>query len=126
MSDLHHEKHLENYVVQKLVDQGWQLGSSDHYDQDHAMYSEDLEAWLQTTQKAKWDKLVALNGDKARKVLMHRLEPALEKNGTIQVLRQGFAIAGCGHIDMSEAAPEDKRNEDVLHRYAANRLRVVP
>ena len=126
MSDLHHEKHLENYVVQKLIDQGWLLGSSDHYDQDHAMYPEDLEVWLQTTQKAKWDKLVALNGDKARKVLMDRLERALEKNGTIQVLRQGFAIAGCGHIDMSEAAPEDKRNEDVLHRYAANRLRVVP
>ncbi|SHF46024.1 Type III restriction enzyme, res subunit [Ruegeria intermedia] len=126
MSDLHHEKHLEAYVVQKLVEQGWLLGSSDHYDQDHAMYPEDIEAWVQTTQKAKWDKLVALNGDKARKVLMDRLDAALEKNGTIHVLRRGFAIAGCGHIDMSEAAPEDKRNEDVLHRYAANRLRVVP
>ena len=27
---------------------------------------------------------------------------------------------------MSESAPEDKRNEDVLHRYASNRLRLVP
>ena len=27
---------------------------------------------------------------------------------------------------MSESASEDKRNEDVLHRYASNRLRVVP
>lgn len=27
---------------------------------------------------------------------------------------------------MSEAAPEDKRNADVLQRYAANILRVVP
>jgi type I restriction enzyme R subunit len=42
------------------------------------------------------------------------------------VLRQGFSIAGCGHIDLSEAAPEDKRNADVLKRYAANILRVVP
>ena len=27
---------------------------------------------------------------------------------------------------MSEAAPEDQRNETILARYAANRLRVVP
>ena len=126
MSDLHHEKRFEAYIVQKLVERSWLLGSTDHYDRDHAMYPEDIEAWLNTTQKAKWDKLVALNGDKAQKVLMDRLEAALEKNGTIQVLRQGFSIAGCGHLDMSEAAPEDKRNEDVLHRYKSNRLRVVP
>ena len=126
MSDLHHEKHFEAYFVQKLIEQGWLAGSTGHYDQDHAMYAEDIEVWLKTTQKSKWDKLVALNGDKAQNVVMDRLETALERNGTIQVLRQGFSIAGCGHLDMSEAAPEDKRNEDVLYRYASNRLRVVP
>ena len=57
---------------------------------------------------------------------MDRLSKALETHGTVQVLRQGFSIAGCGHIDLSEAAPEDKRNADVLKRYAANILRVVP
>jgi type I restriction enzyme R subunit len=126
MSDLHHEKHFEAYVVAKLVAQGWLLGKTDAYDQDHAMYPADLLDWVQTTQKPKWDKLVALNGDKAGAVLMERLETALEKHGTIQVLRRGFSIAGCGQIDMSEAAPEDQRNADVLHRYGANRLRVVP
>jgi type I restriction enzyme R subunit len=126
MSELHHEVHLETYVVQKLVAQGWLLGSSVGYDQDHALYPEDLEEWLKATQKAKWDKLVAMNGDKARKVLMDRLETALEKHGLMHVLRRGFDIAGCGHIDMSEAAPEDQRNAAVIQRYAANRLRVVP
>ena len=57
---------------------------------------------------------------------MDRLGKALEKHGTVHSLRQGFAIAGCGQIDLSEAAPEDKRNADVLNRYAANILRVVP
>ena len=51
------------------------------------MYPEDIEAWLRTTQKAKWDRLVALNGDKAQNVVMDGLEAALERNGTIQVLR---------------------------------------
>lgn len=126
MSDHHHEKHLEAYIIQKLVDQGWLLGSTDQYDQDHAMYPEDIEEWLKATQKPKWDKLVAMNGDKAMKVVMDRMEAAIDKNGLMQVLRRGFDIAGCGHLDMSEAAPEDKRNEEVLRRYASNRLRVVP
>lgn len=126
MTELHHEVHLEAYVVKKLVEQGWLLGSSAGYDQDHALYPEDLEEWLKATQPVKWDKLVAMNGDKARKVLMDRLETALEKHGLMHVLRRGFDIAGCGHIDMSEAAPEDQRNAAVILRYAANRLRVVP
>ncbi|MGC1496301.1 MAG: DEAD/DEAH box helicase family protein [Sulfitobacter sp.] len=126
MSDLHHEKHLEAYVIAKLKAQGWLVGSSDKYDQDHAMYPEDLEAWFKATQPAKWDKLTALNGDKTCKVVMDRLESAIEKSSMIEVIRRGFSIAGCGHLDLSEAAPEDQRNADVLHRYASNRLRVVP
>ena len=43
------------------------------------MYPEDIEAWLKTTQKANWDK--------AQNVVMDGLESALERNGTIQVLR---------------------------------------
>ena len=34
MSDLHHEKHLEAYVVQKLAEAGWLVGASDAYDAD--------------------------------------------------------------------------------------------
>ncbi len=126
MSDLHHEKHLEAYVVKKLTEQGWLLGDTKGFDQDTAVYTEDLEAWIKETQGPKWDKLVALNGERARETLLSRLDAALAKHGTIQVLRRGFSIAGCGQIDMSEAAPEDQRNETIIARYAANRLRVVP
>ena len=126
MSDLHHEKHLESYIVQKLAEAGWLVGSSDAFDADRAMYPEDLEAWLRATQPQKWDRLQAMNGEKTLKVVLDRLETALEKQGMIQTLRRGFSIAGAGHLDLSEAAPEDQRNEAVLHRYAANRLRVVP
>lgn len=126
MSDLHHEKHLESYIVQKLAAQGWLVGDTSGYNQDYALYPEDLEVWLKATQKEKWDRLEAMNGAKTRDVVMKRLEAALDKNGTMHVLRRGFDIAGAGHLDLSEAAPEDKRNETVLRRYAANRLRVVP
>ena len=126
MSDLHHEKHLESYIVQKLAAAGWLVGTTDAYDADRAMYPEDLEAWLRATQPQKWHRLQAMNGDKTLTVVMDRLETALEKQGMVQTLRRGFSVAGAGHLDLSEAAPEDQRNEKVLHRYASNRLRVVP
>ena len=126
MSDVHHETHLEAYVVDKLVAQGWLKGSSDKYDQDSALYPEDLQAWMEATQPEKWAKLVASNKDKGLATLMKRLATELDSHGIIHVLRSGFSIAGCGHIDLSAPAPEDKRNKDILHRYASNILRVVP
>lgn len=123
----HHEKHFESYIVAQLHEQGWLVGHTDHYNIQHALYPEDLVAWLQATQEAKWEKLlVGRSPDKATEFLMEKLAQALEDKGTIHTLRRGFAIAGVGHIDLSEAAPEDKRNETVCQRYANNRLRVVP
>ncbi len=122
----HQEKHFEAYVVSKLAEQGWQVGATEHYDTERALYPDDLIAWLEATQPEKWAKLQKDNKERARDVLMDRLAKALETHGTTQLLRQGFSIAGCGHIDLSEAAPEDRRNAEVLKRYAANILRIVP
>lgn len=83
------------------------------------MYPEDLEAWLRATQPQKWDRLQAMNGDKTLTVVMDRLETALEKQGNGTDPAPGLLGHGAGHIDLSEAAPEDQRNEKVLHRYAS-------
>ena len=122
----HQEKYFESYIVSKLVDQGWKHGNTSKYDTERALYPEDLFAWLENSdQGKKLEKLKRLNGDKTLETFMNRLEKSLEKQGTIQALRQGFSIAGCGHIDLSETAPEDQRNKAVLKRYNANILRVV-
>ena len=127
MSDTaHQEKHFEAYVVSKLKAQGWKVGETLQYDTERALYADDLIAWLEATQPEKWAKLQKDNGERARDILMDRLAKALEQQGTMHVIRNGFSIAGCGHIDLTEAAPEDKRNDTVLKRYAANILRVVP
>ncbi|THD10099.1 type I restriction endonuclease subunit R [Metallibacterium scheffleri] len=122
----HHEKHFEDYLVAQLEKRGWLLGDTRHYDMEHALYPDDLVAWLEATQPDKWAKLCKDYPDDPRGALMDRLAKVLEKDGTVHALRRGFSIAGCGHIDLSEAAPEDRRNADVLKRYAANILRVVP
>ena len=79
MSDLHHEKHFETHIVRKLAEADWLVGTSDAYDADRAMYTEDLKAWLRATQPQKWDRLQAMNGEKTLMVVKDRLETALEK-----------------------------------------------
>lgn len=126
-SSAHQEKHFQSYIVDRLVEQGWKLGDTKYYDTERALYPEDLESWIKTSgQEDKWEKLERLNGTKTLDVVMERLTKTLEQQGTIQVLRQGFSIAGCGLIEMTETAPEDKRNQAVIERYKANILRVVP
>lgn len=122
----HREKHFEAYILVQLQKQGWLIGDTKKYDTEYALYPDDLVTWMQATQPDKWDKLCKDHPEDTSSAVMHRLSKVLEKDGTVYALRQGFSIAGCGHIDLSEAEPEDKRNADVLKRYEANILRVVP
>jgi len=122
----HREKYFEAYIVQQLATRGWLVGETSGYDQNYALYPEDLVAWIQATQPSRWEKLVAGNGDKATGTLMDRLDQALNKEGTVHVLRRGIKLAGAGEISLSEGLPEDKRDASAWERYGANRLRVVP
>lgn len=123
----HHEVHLESYIVQKLVENGWVEGDSKHYDQVRVLYPEDVITWIQATQPEAWDKLQRLNGDSTETALLERLEKALtnKAGGTMKVLRDGFDVAGAGNIAMSQSAPEDARNSKEVGKYQHNILRVV-
>lgn len=123
----HHEVHLETYVVKKLVANGWLEGYNSHYDPVRALYSEDVVSWIKASQSQAWEKLTRLNGSDTEKALLDRLEKALsaKTGGTMKVLRQGFDMAGCGNIAMSQAAPEDERNSKEVEKYQNNVLRVV-
>lgn len=123
----HHEVHLETYVVKKLVENGWVEGPNSNYDPVRALYSEDVMSWIQSSQPEAWEKLSRLNGADVEKVTLDRLERALaaKTGGTMKVLRQGFDLAGVGNVSMSQAAPEDERNEKEVEKYKGNILRVV-
>lgn len=125
-NNAHQEKHFEAYIVQQLMKRGWLAGDTSGYDQNFALFPEDLIEWIKATQPQKWEKLVGGNGDKATATLMDRLAQALDKDGTVHVLRYGFKIAGAGEISLSESLPEDDRDTAAWERYKANRLRVVP
>ena len=128
MSQIHHECELERHIVEQLTAAGWLLGSASGYDAARALFPDDVFSWISDSQPQAWDKISSLNGAATQTAVLDRLVKTLESKdgGTVTVLRDGFAIAGGGTVAMSQALPEDNRNEAVLARYAANRLRVVP
>ena len=128
MSQIHHECELERHIVEQLTAAGWLLGKSSGYDQARGLFPEDVIAWIVASAPQQWARLVSLNGAGAEAAVLDRLVKTLDSKGggTVHVLRDGFAIAGGGTLAMSQALPEDARNQTVLERYAANRLRVIP
>ncbi|MEE4462041.1 type I restriction endonuclease [Azotobacter chroococcum] len=129
MSHIHHECELERHIVEQLKAAGWWVGKSADYDAARALFPEDVIGWLDETQPQAMAKLRAMNGAGSEAVILDRLVKQLENKtdgGTVNVLRYGFAVAGGGTLAMSQGLPEDARNDTVIQRYAANRLRVVP
>lgn len=128
MSHIHHECELERHIVEQLAAAGWLVGKSADYDAARALFPEDVIGWLDDTQPQAMAKLRAMHGVGTEAVILDRLVKQLDSKdgGTVNVLRQGFAVAGGGTLAMSQGLPEDARNEMVIARYAANRLRVVP
>lgn len=129
MSHIHHECELERHIVEQLAAAGWLVGKSASYDAARALYPDDVLGWLEESQPQAMAKLQAMNGAGTAQGVLDRLVKQLDSKtdgGTVNVLRYGFAMAGGGTLAMSQAMPEDERNETVIQRYAANRLRVVP
>lgn len=123
----HHEINFEEFMVEQLAKNGWLEGDHARYDRQHALYPEDVIGWIQDSQPEAWEKLSRIHKDNAEKVVLERLAASLgsKSGGTVKVLRRGFGVAGGGTIQMSQPMPEDARNETVMKRYAANRLRIV-
>ena len=129
MSHIHHECELERHIVEQLAAAGWLVGKSADYDAARALFPDDVLGWLEESQPQAMAKLRTMNSTGTCDVVLDRLIKQLENKvdgGTVNVLRYGFAVAGGGTLAMSQGLPEDDRNETVILRYAANRLRVVP
>ncbi|QFY89804.1 type I restriction endonuclease subunit R [Magnetovirga frankeli] len=123
--DAHKEYHFEDFIVDYLGNHGWLVGDADRYDPVRALYPEDLIGYVQETQADAWSKLEKLNGANTESVLLERVVKALEKDGTLEVIRRGVNVAGGGRLTLCQSLPEDERNEAVIDRYRKNRLRVV-
>ena len=125
---LHQEIAFEDGICHHLAAHGWlyEPGSADRYDRPRALFIEDLTAWVQHSQPQAWATLEAANGTAAPDILADRLRVALDKQGTLLLLRNGLDIIGLKQsLALCQFKPALGMNEALQARYAANRLRVV-
>jgi type I restriction enzyme R subunit len=125
---LHQEIAFEDGICAHLAAHGWhyEVGAADRYDRTRALFTEDLLAWVQQTQPDAWATLAKTHGPAAGTVLADRLRTALDKQGTLEVLRGGLDVVGLKQrLRLCQFRPALAMNDDLQARYAANRLRVV-
>ena len=126
--NLHQEIAFENGICDDLAAHGWlyEADAAARYDGAHALIPDDLVAWVQATQPNAWDSLAKAHGPAASTILADRLRAALDKQGTLEVLRAGLDLVGLKQrIALCQFRPALAMNEALQVRYAANRLRVV-
>ncbi len=112
-------------IINALQAQGWLVGTSAGYNPTTALYTEDLLAYVQTAWPDRWQKLCKTNPTDPAGILIQKTVRALEKNGTLDVLRHGYKLPGV-KVELCSFQPDHGMNPDTLARYQANRLRVVP
>ena len=90
---------FQNDIISQLLANGWLLGKSENYNQELALYSEDLLGFVQETQSQQWQKFCALYPNNADEKFLERVANQLNKTdpnaankemrtfGTLGVLR---------------------------------------
>jgi type I restriction enzyme R subunit len=125
---LHKEIAFEDGICAHLGIHGWhyEAGAADRYDRPRALFADDLIAWVQGSQPHAWATLEATNGTATVNVLADRLRAALDKQGTLHLLRNGLDVVGLKQsLSLCQFKPALAMNEDLQARYASNRLRVI-
>jgi type I restriction enzyme, R subunit len=125
---LHKEISFEDEICRHLGANGWRYAEGDAagYHRARALFPADVLAWVQATQPKAWEVLAKNHGAKADDTLLARLRDQLDQRGTLDVLRHGVELLGLkAPLKLAEFKPALAINEDILARYAANRLRVV-
>lgn len=126
--NLRKEIKLESEICEYLGAHKWLYDEGDaaKYDRSRAVFGPDVVAWVRDAQAPAWEALTKNHGAHAEATLLARLRDQLNQRGTLDVLRNGIEMLGLrAPLKFAEFKPSLGLNPDILHRYAANRLRVV-
>ena len=128
-TDIHREVHFEGYLTRMLTgldDSGWRISNTDEgFDPQTALYWPDFIEFQRATVPKKLEKMERVQGANWENNLRLQLVQALESDGTINVIRNGFPYAGFQTILGAVAFPSDPRIKNAQRDYNENILRVM-
>lgn len=125
------ELQFQNDILEQMQSHGWQLGESNKFNKELALYPDDAISFVKTSQPEQWDKLAQhfpateRNPNATADALLKSLEQALKNDGTLWVLRNKLNNRGA-KFDLCSFKPDHDLNPTAIARYQQNILRVVP
>lgn len=130
-----HEEAFELELCEHLAANGWSYSPTDvGYDREHALFAEDLFAFLQETQPDELAKVVkpeasAAHQAQGRARVLDRVVRVLgtdpmNSGGTLNVLKRAVAVTPAS-LSLFQSRPASGLNATTEARFAANRVRVM-
>ena len=125
MKGQHTEEAFESTIEARLTEHaGWAKGNPEEYDRSVALLPGHLFAFIEATQGELWGHLRQQHGEALEEAVLDWLTKALDSRGTLDVVRHGFPFYG-KTIEVACFRPAHGLNEEILERYARNRLVVT-
>ncbi len=103
---------------------GYEKRTAGDYDRERCLLPDDVIGFILATQPQTWQRLKEHYGENARPRFLRRLARAIEKRGTLDVLRRGVKDHGC-HFDLVYYRPTTGLNPELREKYRANRFTVM-
>lgn len=135
--DITYESVFQADIIDQMQAHGWQLGQSVQYQQETALYEQDVLDFVQTTQPQEWEKFcrtfpidserhfITALVKQLNKADEHSTDKASRTYGTLGVLRHDLKIRNA-RFSLCQFKPEHSLNPEIMARYEANICRVVP
>jgi type I restriction enzyme R subunit len=125
MTSLHKEETFEGEIVGHLTTaDAWLEGDPKKYDRKRALYPEDVIDWIKDTQPVEYEKVKSTQNGAADSSILDRLAKALQEQGPLSVLRDGFKRVNA-RFAMCAFKPGHGLNPETLEKYGKVRCRVV-
>lgn len=122
---MHSEYYFEQAIEQSLTTAGGYVkGNPKDYDPRIALFPKDVVAFIQETQPKTWDRIYSSCQEETANRIVNDLAHALDTEGALSVLRQGFKCFG-KKIKMAYFAPNTSINKTTQEQYDANVLKCT-
>jgi len=120
------ERNFEDAIFESLASSSLYVQrTSDDFSIPLLCDVEMLAAYVQATQPAAWKKLQKSYPGEEAKAVAAEIVKLRPKRGILELLRNGFSLAGVGKIELATFKPATSFNAEHRARYEANRFGVI-
>ena len=120
----HTEYDFETAIESGLISSGgYEAREPNTFDEELALFPDDVCGFLRDSQPAKWQALESLLGANTNTTVLDDISKELALKGTLHILRHGFNCYG-KTLSMAYFRPNTAMNPEASASYACNRLTV--